>query len=92
MNILDKANDILGGERNEQYGDPVYNFKKISNMVYDMTNRYIAPEDCCSVLMAVKLVRESYKHKEDNLIDLAAYAAIRQMIIEEKENNQESQF
>jgi hypothetical protein len=92
MNILDKANEILSGSREVEYGDPVYNFKKISNMVYDMTNRYISPEDCCSVLMAVKLVRESYKHKEDNLIDLAAYAAIRQMIIDEKNNSQESQI
>ena len=29
--------------------------------------------DCAKVLIAVKLVRESYKHKEDNLIDACGY-------------------
>ena len=35
-----------------------------------------APKDCAVVMMAVKLVRESYKHKRDNLVDLCGYANI----------------
>jgi len=88
-NILDKAKNILFGERDSDYGDFVKNFKEISEISKILTRKDLTPEDCCKVLIAVKLAREGYKHKEDNLIDLCGYANILNEIYKNKENNNE---
>lgn len=79
--ISTKAIEIVQGARNEQYGNPVESFKKISQLASLKTNKEITTLDCVRVLQAVKEVRESYKHKEDNLIDLIGYIEIENMII-----------
>ena len=76
LSILNEATEILGGSRNSDYGDYVKNFEKISEITELLTGRSILAEDCVAVLIAVKLVRESYKHKRDNLVDLCGYAQI----------------
>ena len=45
-----------------------------------LTNKDLDAETCCAVMMAVKLTRESFKHKRDNLVDLAGYAEIMNQI------------
>jgi hypothetical protein len=45
--------------------------------------------DCVNVLIALKLSREAYTHKEDNLIDAAAYLEIKQRIIESQNKNED---
>ena len=88
-NILDSAKNILFGDRDSDYGDFVQNFKEISVISKILTRKDLTPEDCCKVLIAVKLAREGYKHKEDNLIDLCGYANILNEIYKNKENNNE---
>ena len=75
-NILDKAKEVLFGDRDTDYGDFIQNFKEISQIATVLCRKELTSEDCCRVLMAVKLAREGYKHKEDNLIDLCGYANI----------------
>ena len=74
--ILSQAKTIVDGLRGDDYYDPVKNFRDISVLASIMTRKELTPEDCCKVLMAVKLTREAFKHKEDNLIDLAGYTYI----------------
>ena len=88
-NILDSAKNILFGDRDSDYGDFVQNFKEISAISKILTRKDLTPEDCCKVLIAVKLAREGYKHKEDNLIDLCGYTNILNEIYKNKENNNE---
>ena len=73
--ILLKADKIVNGSRNVDYGAEE-SFDKISKMASIMTSKELSPSDCIKVLMAVKMVRESFKHKEDNLIDLCGYAEL----------------
>ena len=80
---LEEAQRILNGDRNVDYGDPLVSFKKISELATELGEYHISPLDCVNVLIAVKLVRESYKHKRDNLVDLIAYAEIKNRIIDE---------
>ena len=82
--ILSEAERIVNGDRQADYSDPVENFKHISDIASIILGKELTPEDCCVVLMAVKLARESYKHKRDNLVDLAGYTEIFNRI---KENN-----
>lgn len=74
--ILDEAKEIVDGLRADDYYDPVKNFRDISVMASIMTQKDISPSDCVKVLMAVKLTRESFKHKRDSLVDLCGYTYI----------------
>ena len=74
--ILDEAKEIVDGLRGDDYYDPVKNFRDISVMASIMTGKELSPQDCVKVLMAVKLTRESFKHKKDNLTDLCGYTYI----------------
>ena len=74
--ILEEAQEILEGERESDYGDPVANFNRISRIASSILDYTISPQECVVVMMAVKLSREQYKHKRDNLVDLVAYTEI----------------
>ena len=82
--VLQEAQRILHGDRDADYGDPVENFKNISKIA-KFLGVEISPADCCKVMLAVKIAREGYKSKRDNLVDFAAYADILNQIIEKDE-------
>ena len=81
--ILEEAQEILEGDRDSDYGDPVANFNRISRIASSILDYTISPEECVVVMMAVKLSREQYKHKRDNLVDLVAYTEIYNRIKEQ---------
>jgi hypothetical protein len=74
--ILSDAERIVNGERQADYSDPVANFKRIAEIASAIMAKDITAEECCIVMIAVKLARENYKHKRDNLVDLAGYVEI----------------
>lgn len=85
--ILEEAIEIVNGSRKTDYGDPVESFKRIAQMANLMSNSNdFTPVKCCIVLMATKLTRESNAHKRDNIVDLAGYGHILQLLEEDKEN------
>ena len=86
--ILSEAEEIVNGSRHSDYGDARESFSRVATIASVMTGKELAPEDCCAVLMAVKLVRESFAHKRDNLIDLCGYAYIMNEI---KESNKKGE-
>ena len=74
--ILSEAEEIVNGSRHSDYGDAKESFRRVATIASVMTGKELSPEDCCAVLMAVKLVRESFAHKRDNLVDLCGYAEL----------------
>lgn len=74
--ILAEAEDIVNGSRQSDYGDANESFSRIATIASVMTGKELSSEDCCAVMMAVKLVRESFNHKRDNLVDLCGYAEL----------------
>ena len=80
--ILEEALEIVNGSRNVDYGDPVISFIKIGKIATLISGEPMTPIMCCAALMAVKIERESYKHKRDNLVDLCGYTEIMNRIIE----------
>jgi hypothetical protein len=74
--ILSEAERIVNGDRQADYSDPVENFKHIADIASAIRKKELTSEDCAVVLMAVKLARENFKHKRDNLVDLAGYTEI----------------
>ena len=76
--ILEEAAGIVAGARQQDYGHARESFAKIAMIANVLTGKDLTPQDCCKILMAVKLARESFQHKRDNLVDLCGYAHLLQ--------------
>lgn len=70
------ALDLITGSRNEQYGDQDKNFTLIAEMSSLMTGKDLNKYDVLKVMIAVKFIRERYKHKSDNNVDAIGYIDI----------------
>lgn len=81
MSILSVAERLVNGERQSDYNDPVKNFKEIADLASYTTGKKLTAADCCKVLIAVKICREAFKHKDDNLIDACGYFEILSRIL-----------
>jgi DNA-binding protein H-NS len=78
MNILEEANNIVflrSEEKERQYGSFIEGMHKASQIASGMTGKEITTEDMFKCMVALKLSRESYNHKYDNLLDAIAYLA-----------------
>lgn len=77
-NILVKADDIVNKrseEKERQYGPFHECNERIAALASIMIQKKLTAEDIYYIQMAIKLGRQSFNHKEDNLLDLVAYAA-----------------
>ena len=94
MNILEEANKIIYGDREQTYGHPSKNLDAIAmywsthifnkfNVVLDLT-----AEDVCWMMVDLKKARQLNQHKRDNVVDAAGYIALIERIQEEKPNEQ----
>ncbi len=76
MSLLKKAHEIVH-ERSEegerQYGPFKESMDKAACIASDILNKEITASDLCICLVALKMARESYAHKEDNILDSLAY-------------------
>lgn len=77
-NILEHANMIVNHrseEKQRNYGPFSESMKKAAQMFNLMSpsGESITPEGMFRALISLKLTRESYGHKEDNLLDAVAY-------------------
>jgi hypothetical protein len=76
MNILEQANKIVN-ERSEEkermYGNFDDGMDKAAELFNSMTGLKLTAIEMFKALIALKLSRESFNHKEDNLLDAVAY-------------------
>lgn len=77
-NILEQANKIVNErseEKERQYGPFVESMKRATAIYNSMSpnNEQISVEGMYRAMIALKLSRETYRHKEDNLLDAVAY-------------------
>jgi hypothetical protein len=78
MNILEKANQIVNEraeEKERQYGPMSEGMERAARIASGATGKTLTAKDMYLCLVALKLSRESYNHKEDNLLDAVAYLA-----------------
>ena len=76
MNILSKADEIVNQrseEKERQYGPFSEGMERAAMIFNEMTGFDITAVEMYKALIALKLSRESYTHKEDNLLDCVAY-------------------
>jgi hypothetical protein len=76
MNILHRADEIVNirsEEKERDYGPFEEGMQKAAGIASLMCNKEITTSDMYKCMIALKLSRESYSHKEDNLLDACAY-------------------
>jgi hypothetical protein len=76
MNILEKANEIVNlrsEEKEREYGPFEDGMGKAARIASLLSSKDITTVDMYNCMIALKISRESYSHKEDNLLDLVAY-------------------
>ena len=74
--ILEAAKRCVCGDREQDYGSPESNFKRIANLWSAYLKHSIRPKDVAAMLALLKIARIASGHaKEDNWVDLAGYAA-----------------
>ena len=76
QDILKEAEKLVGGDRQEHYGDKLTNHEKIANFWSAYLNFNVTPHDVAICMALVKIARLKHAHKKDSYVDLAAYAAI----------------
>ena len=78
MNILLKANEIVF-ERNEEkermYGPFQEGMQEAAKIASLLSRKDINAVDMYNCMIALKLSRQAYNHKEDNLLDCVGYIA-----------------
>lgn len=76
-NILRKAEQIINGERQEQYGDAKDNFSMIAALWSDYLGIFITPRQVANMMILLKIARDKGgEYKEDNFVDICGYAAL----------------
>jgi len=90
MSILEEAQEITSGKRQEDYGTPEDSFQSIAGYwtcyLRSKGQCTIGPSDVARMMILLKLAREEHRHKRDNLVDIAGYArALSQIEGDEKE-------
>ncbi|MFB9926288.1 DUF6378 domain-containing protein [Amycolatopsis halotolerans] len=83
--LLRKAESLVNGDRNNQYGPPHQDFQRTADVLSSLgfcftegrgATRDIEAHDVAIILAAVKLSRLAWSpEKEDSWVDLAGYAA-----------------
>jgi len=89
-NILDRANQIINNrseEKEREYGPLSEGFERAAQIASGMSGRQWNADDMFVAMIAMKLSRQSYNFKEDNLLDAVAYMGGWQNYINEQNNN-----
>lgn len=82
---LVRVNDMLNGEKAEEYGNPRIMFQNISKRWFGCDD---AEVDVAIMMAELKIERIKYDHsKEDSYLDAIAYLTMALSLMQERKNN-----
>jgi hypothetical protein len=76
MSVLSEAENLVSGDRQDQYGDPREHFSSVAQMFQGVTGVELAAKEVVILMICLKLTRQYFKPSRDNLVDLAGYTKI----------------
>lgn len=91
-----EAADLVLGPRGAYYDHPYDNFQRTAHMwtgiLYSKlkTGETIDPDEVSLCLVALKLAREAFRHKRDNVVDGHGYLLTHMMVLERMKEEAES--
>ena len=82
MTILTEADALVNGERTADYDHPRRNFARTALIWEAVLGIPVTPRQVALCMIGVKLARDAFKPKADNLVDIAGYAQTAEMCME----------
>jgi hypothetical protein len=79
-NCLQIADELTGGDRNDDYGHPYHDFSRTAKIWSAILGIEVTPQQVGLCMVGVKISRQCNKPKADNLIDGAGYFRTVEMI------------
>lgn len=74
--VLTKANELIHGERQDQYGEPAQNFGIVAQMWSAYLQYPVTGSDVCHMMALLKIARLRNGPHEDSSIDGCGYLAL----------------
>lgn len=75
--IIDEAKHLTETSRKEEYGDAEVVYDLVgelwSRYQYARTDVLLSAKDVCFMMVILKVVREIFRDKRDNLVDIVGY-------------------
>ena len=71
--VAEEAMGLVYGARNETYDHPFDNFSRIAKIWSGVTDYDFTPEQVALCMVGIKLSREAFVHKRDNIVDGIGY-------------------
>lgn len=87
QSILDEAQSLTTGDRNESYGHPYEDFSRTARMWSAVLGTEVTAEQVALCMVCVKISRECHSPARDNRVDGAGYFNCLEMIHEYKQAN-----
>lgn len=83
--VLAEAIDLINGDRNRDYGEPIENFERIAAGWRVLLGAEVTPHQVALCMAWLKMARlcETPTHK-DSYVDAAAYAALAAQLVEDQ--------
>lgn len=75
MNILKAAEKAVYGDRQDNYGHPKQCWGDAAKMWSVILDTEVTAAQVGQCMICMKQAREKYRHKTDNQVDIAGYAA-----------------
>lgn len=89
MTILEEAQKAVYGDRQEDYGTVTENFDTIAQLWSIVLKTKVTAEQVGICMVQVKVARQMFKKKRDNLVDGAGYFATLEKMEDEKNGSNE---
>ncbi|WP_200962214.1 DUF6378 domain-containing protein [Mycobacterium sp. Root265] len=75
-NVLQEAEKLIFGDREETYGDPSESFARIANLWTAYIGKLIEPQDVANLMILLKVSRTKGTFHRDSFVDIGGYAGL----------------
>lgn len=82
--ILQKAHNLINGPRQASYGSPFDNWSRTAKIWSVILGIEVTPEQAALCMIGTKLAREVHKPAVDNMLDIAGYVGVHELIVKER--------
>ncbi|AEJ93464.1 phosphofructokinase [Mycobacterium phage Benedict] len=74
--ILQEAERLINGERQQQYGEATESFERIAGMWSAYIGKELTPHDVVNLMVLLKVSRAKFGYHRDSYVDIAGYAGL----------------
>jgi Domain of unknown function (DUF4406)/Domain of unknown function (DUF6378) len=86
--VGDEAKRLVYGDRGDTYDHPADNFRRIARLWEGIKDIPFTEQDVALMMVCVKLAREAFNHKRDNLVDGIGYWLTLDRVYKRKEGKE----